>query len=715
MMNEIFSDMADIMVIYIDNLMIYTKTDDIQEHERLVRKVLKQLEEHDLFAKPEKCTFGVKEVEFLGMIVSREGIKMDDSKVKAIREWPTPKTVRGVRSFLGLANFYRRFIEGYAQVARPLNDLTKKNTPFAWKEAQQTAFDTLKNRFTTAPILAYPDNDRIFRLETDASNFATGAVLSIEQNGKWHPVAFSSHSMSQEERNYPVADKEMRSVIRSLEQWRHYLDGAHHEFEIWNDHANLQWFMKHQDLNHRQARWVQYLSRFNFKWLHKAGATMGKADTLSRREDHSIGIEKDNTGVLVIPPDPDRIHSVTEVRIATNADIIIDTIKDIIFDLKEPDLILLRKQYTLKDRIFYDENGKIYVPEDQALHLDILKLHHDTPIAGHPGREKTLKLVQRSYTWPGMSTFVKEYTNRCERCARMKPSNLTPPGKLRPLELPNIPWAEVTVDFTTDLPLSNGFDSILVVVDRFSKEVEFIPCNKTTTVLDTARLYLHNVWKNHGLPSSIVSDQGPQFASQVMRDLCKRLGIQPKLSTAFHPQTNGQTKRMNRDLQQYLRLFTAEKQDEWVDWLPLAQFSYNTKKQASMQKSPFEVTRSYVPRMGFEQRITKAPAGEKFTSIMQNTLAEMKANLEKAQDRMKAQADKHRSIAPKYQIGDKVWLSTDNLKVTRASKKLTERWLGPYDITKTVGDNAVKLHLPKTMCYRPTLIFPDFSLFFLTF
>jgi hypothetical protein len=297
--------------------------------------------------------------------------------------------------------------------------------------------------------------------------------------------------MSPEEHNYPVANKEMLSVIRSLEQWHHYLEGAHHEFEIWNDHANLQWFMKHQDLNHQQARWAQYLSRFNFKWLHKAGATMGKADALSRREDHSIGIEKDNTGVLVIPPD--RIRSVTEVCIATDADIIIDTIKDILYDIKEPDLIPLRKQYTLKDRIFYDENGKIYVPEDQVLCLDTLKLHHDTPIAGHPGREKTLELVQRSYTWPGMSTFVKEYTNRCERFARMKPSNLTPPGKLRPLESPNIPWAEVTADFTTDLPLSNGFDSILVVVDRFSKEVEFIPCNKTTTTLDTARLYLHNI------------------------------------------------------------------------------------------------------------------------------------------------------------------------------------------------------------------------------
>ena len=189
-MNEIFSDMDDVMVIYINDLMIYTKTDNLQEHERIVKKVLKHLEEHDLFAKPEKCTFSVKEVEFLGMIVSREGTKMDDSKVKAIKEWPMPKTVRGVQSFLGLANFYRRFIEEYAQVMQPLNDLTKKDTPFSWKEAQQVVFNTLKLCFTTAPILAYPDNNRVFRLETDASDFATGVVLSIEQNGKWHPVAY---------------------------------------------------------------------------------------------------------------------------------------------------------------------------------------------------------------------------------------------------------------------------------------------------------------------------------------------------------------------------------------------------------------------------------------------------------------------------------------------------------------------------------------------
>ena len=207
---------------------------------------------------------------------------MNDDKVKAILEWPTPKTVCGVHSFLGLANFYRRFIKDYAQVARPLNDLTKKDQAFEWKELQQTAFDTLKQRCTTAPVLAFPDIDKQFHLETDALDFTTSTVLSILKDEKWHPVAYSLHSMSPEEHNYPIADKEMLSVIRSLEEWRHYLEGANLQFELWNDHANLQWFMKRQDLNQRQAQWAQYLSRFNFKWVHKAGAQIGKPDALSR-------------------------------------------------------------------------------------------------------------------------------------------------------------------------------------------------------------------------------------------------------------------------------------------------------------------------------------------------------------------------------------------------------------------------------------------------
>ena len=288
MMNEIFADMEDVMVVYIDDLLIFTKINNQEEHDKIILEVLWQLEEHDLFVKPEKCSFRVKEVKFLGMTVSAKGIKMNNDKVQAILEWPTLKTVRGVRSFLGLANFYRRFIKDYTQVGRPLNDLTKKDQAFEWKQPQQIVFDMLKQRFTTAPILTFLDIDKQFSLETDASDFATGAVPSILKDDKWHPIAYSSHSMSPEEHNYPFANKEMLSVIQSLEEWRHYLEGANLQFKVWNDYANLQWFMKWQDLNRQQARWAQYLFRFNFKWVHKAGAQMGKPNALSRWEDHAV-------------------------------------------------------------------------------------------------------------------------------------------------------------------------------------------------------------------------------------------------------------------------------------------------------------------------------------------------------------------------------------------------------------------------------------------
>ena len=292
----------------------------------------------------------------------------------------------------------------------------------------------------------------------------------------------------------------------------------------------------------------------------------------------------------------------------------------------------------------------MYVPKDQDLRMQIIQLHHDTPIPGHPGMEKTLELMQHSYTWPGMPTLVKDYVSRCDRCTRFKETNQAPPGKLKLLDTPPSPWKEISANFITDLPESEGFDSILVVVDRFSKEVdqfskevEFIPCTKSVSALDTAKLYLRHVWKYHGLPTGIVSDRGPQFASQVMKNICKRLGIQPRLSTTYHPQTDGQTERINQDLQQYLCIFTSEKQDEWVSWLPLAQFSYNAKKQLSREKSLFEVTRSYQPKMGFEQRATKAPAAEELMKQMEETLEQTKENIEKTKARMKRQADKHRS------------------------------------------------------------------------
>ena len=400
---------------------------------------------------------------------------------------------------------------------------------------------------------------------------------------------------------------------------------------------------------------------------------MGKPDALSCREDHTVGIQDDNKRVLVIPPE--QITSTT-LHIATDADDIRNCIWDATVHIRESDVITLCKKHGIcedQDGILFTRSGKMYIPEDRYLQMEIVHLHHDTPIPGHPGMEKTLELMQRSYTWPGMPILVKDYVSRCNRCARFKGSNQALPGKLKLLDTPPGPWKEISADFITDLPESEGFDSILVVVDWFSKEVEFIPCTKSVSTLDTTKLYLRHVWKHHGLPTGIILDRGPQFTLQVMKDIWKRLEIQPQLSTAYHLQMDGQTERINQDLQQYLHIFTSEKQNECVGWLLLVQFSYNAKKQLSTEKSLFEVTQSYQPKMGFEQRATKAPAAEELTKQMEEILEQVKENIEKAKARMKRQADRHRSQAPDYKIGAKVWLSTENLKLTRASKKLMER------------------------------------------
>ena len=421
---------------------------------------------------------------------------------------------------------------------------------------------------------------------------------------------------------------------------------------------------------------------------------MGKADALSRREDHAVGVADDNKGVTVIVP--------SQVRSLP----IINDIKKKIFDAlvtqTEMEVYRLCKEKGIceeHDGFLYDSSSQMYVPDNDSLCMHIISSHHDSPVAGHLGYQKTQELIERQYYWPGLASDVRSYVAQCNRCARFKGSNMKPASSAMPLQPSTLPWVDVSADFITDLPLSNGFDSILTVIDQFSKETEFIPCNKTAMALDTAKLYLFHVWKDHGLPHTIVSDRGPQFTSQVMTDLCKRLGISPKLSTAHHPQMDGQTEVTNREVQQYLWLFCAEEQESWSDWLGLVQFAINNLQHSATKFSPFQLTHTYTPCMGIEQRVSKASTAAEFT----NCLSRAYDNLVKAHSRILTQTNRLHSDAPSYTIGDRVWLSTDNLRLPRASRKLSEWWLGPYTITKLVGTNAVELHLPRSMRIHPVV------------
>ena len=291
---------------------------------------------------------------------------------------------------------------------------------------------------------------------------------------------------------------------------------------------------------------------------------MKKPDALSRREDHTEGIEDDNKGVVVITLDKIR----TTILITDEG----DSLKQKIFNatclLSEADVQRLCKKNAIceeRDGTLTDNLGRLYVPESNLLPMEVIQKHHDSLVAGHLGYEKTLDLLQHNYYWSGMATTVKEYVTRCNTCQRFKGSNAAPAGLLHPLETPLLPWKHISANFITDLPLSHDFDTILTVVDRFSKEVELISCTKTCSALDIAKLFMHNIWKYHGHPCSITSDRGPQFAAQVMQEINKALSISTKLSTFFHPQMDGQTEIVNKEVQKFLWIYCFKKQDQWAN------------------------------------------------------------------------------------------------------------------------------------------------------
>ena len=265
MMNKLLRDLINTekVAVFIDDVIVGTETE--KGHNELVEEVIRRLEENNLYVKPEKCKWKVREVDFLGVVIGPGGIKMEKEKVKGVLEWPMPKCIKDIQKFLGLVNYYRWFIEGFAAVARPLHNLVKKDKKWEWTEKEETAFQELKERFTKEPVLAAPDIDKKMRMEVDTSDYATGGVLSMEcKDGLWRLVVFLSKSLNETEGNYKIHDKEMLAIVRGLEAWRHLLEGAQYKFEIWTDHKNLEYFMKAQKSN--RDRYNAYLAclLFNF-------------------------------------------------------------------------------------------------------------------------------------------------------------------------------------------------------------------------------------------------------------------------------------------------------------------------------------------------------------------------------------------------------------------------------------------------------------------
>ena len=714
MMNDIFKDLIGVyVIIYLDDLLIFSENE--ADHEEHVKEVLRRLREHDLFCKPEKCKFRQTEVEYLGLRVSQGQIAMDPAKVKAVLEWPVPRKVKDIQAFIGFANFYRRFIQDFSRVTRPLTALVKKGVPWSWGVAQQSAFDELKARFTSAPVLAMPDLSQPFVLECDASDFATGAVLSqTGRDGLLHPVAFYSKSLNDAERNYEIYDKELLAIIRALDEWRHYLEGAEHKVDVVSDHKNLLYFSEARRLTRRQARWSLFLSRFDFAIRHRPGSLGGKPDALSRRADLQPDGE-DNAGRVLLTPEMFYAKAMQRGMLQVHGDQdLLQRIRD--SDSYDEDLVdaieaarvhgpnPLKKDladWDVEDGLILFQ-GKVYVPKDNAIRRDIVKIYHDSLPAGHPGRWKTYELVSRNYWWPGMSSFVEKYVSGCDTCSRTKNSTRKPVGPLKPNEAPRGPWQSITCDFITQLPKSGEFDAIFVVVDRLTKQAHFIPTTSNVNAADTAEMFVQHIWRLHGTPRQIISDRGPQFVSQFLKEVFRRTGVVGSTSTAFHPQTDGQTERVNQELEQYLRAFTDTRQTNWSGLLPMAEFAHNTRAHAATRKSPFSLVYGYEPEfvVAPSDELCNVPAADTRLDDLRQAQFEAQAALEVAAERMKRYYDRARDEAPQFKEGDKVWLEATNIKLSGA-RKLQPRRLGPFAVKRKIGELNYELELPAAMKVHP--------------
>jgi hypothetical protein len=515
--------------------------------------------------------------------------------------------------------------------------------------------------------------------------------------------------MADAERNYEIYDKEMLAIIRALEDWRHYLEGLPTSFDIISDHRNLQYWRTAQNLTRRQARWSLYLSRFDFLLTHKPGSSNTQADPLSRLSSLAISDADDNLEQIVLPPKHfahAALHTLNhdplenDIRSATNYD------HDVILALKSlkrhapPQLRADLSDWEEQDGLVYFKD-RVYIPKDSDLRRRVVQLCHDAPSAGHPGRHGTLELVSRLYWWPGMTRFINQYVSGCDACQRYK-SARHPRSILQPHDVPEGPWQTMGVDLITGLPPVAGYDAIVVYIDHYSKQVHVLPTTSDADAERIADIHYREIFRLHGIPTKVVSDRGPQFAARFTKALYHKLGITHALTTAYHPQSNGQTERANQEVERHLRLFTNSRQDDWVTFLPTAEFVLNNRVHSAHRMTPFEIMYGYRPDFTVPVGApTKFPALDSRLRDLREARKDAEAALRLEKRAMKRTFESDKPPPHVFTPGQKVWLSSKDIALSSPTRKLAPRQLGPYEVLERTGELTYRLKLPPQMHQHP--------------
>ena len=644
------------------------------------------LQKHQLSIKKSKCSFAQQRLEYLGHIISDKGVATDPSKVQAVQQWPTPRNAKDVRRILGMTGYYRKFIQHYSLISRVLSNLLKKDTQFHWTNTHLQAFDSLKHKLLTAPVLALPDFAVPFTVETDASKRGVGVVLTQ----KGHPIAYLSKALGPTAQTLSTYEKECLAILLAVNKWRPYLQQA--PFTILTDHRSLVHLSDQKLATDMQQKAFVKLMGMQYKIVYRKGKENSAADALSRTDNatelYNISLCRPRWLEIIVEgysADPNAKQMLQELS------------------LQSPNA----QGYSLQQGLIRWRDH-IWLGNNTEAHNAILLSLHSSGVGGHSGFLGTYQRIKSLFAWPNMKKDVRSYVAQCTVCQQAKSEHVRLPGLLNPLPVPTDAWSIISLDFVEGLPRSGKYDCILVIIDKFTKYGHFIPLSHPYTALTVAEKFIDTVYRLHGLPTVIISDRDPVFTSKVWQELFRLSDTKMNMSSANHPQTDGQTEKLNQCLETYLRCAVHASPKKWAKWLPLAEYWYNTNYHSALGKTPFQVLYGYTPRhLGVANlQSGVSPDLAEWLQDREETAVLLRQHLLRAQQRMKFQEDKHRSER-EFQVGDKVYMKlqpyAQQSVARRSNHKLAFKYFGPYEVLARIGKMAYKLKLPAGSQIHPVL------------